>query len=159
MEIPRESLADFHKRDDKIVIIDYYADWCGPCRSLSPVLAQIANNNPDKILVGKINVDTHKPYASSQGVRGIPDIRIYRNGELVDKFVGFPGPDKVRTRINRQIKLSPRPPPETHPPGRNPTNPPKRNPPSAPSTKTGSLPACNAASDTAPEPPKRTRPT
>ena len=88
----------------KVVVIDFYADWCGPCRKLGPILDQIASEHGGKILVGKVNVDQNRELASSEGVRGIPDVRIFRDGREVDRFVGLPGESEVRRRLEVHLK-------------------------------------------------------
>ncbi|MGD7653852.1 MAG: thioredoxin family protein [Verrucomicrobiales bacterium] len=105
VHLAADALDSFHNQKNKVVVIDYYASWCGPCKSLAPVLEQLAAEDPSKLVVGKIDVEQHRQFAASQGVRGIPDVRIYRNGNLVDKFVGFPGPAEVSRRIKKQTEL------------------------------------------------------
>jgi thioredoxin 1 len=73
---------------DRLVLVDFYADWCGPCRTLAPSLATLAAENPDRLLVIKVNVDGARSLASRLGVRGIPDIRFYRGGKQIDAIVG-----------------------------------------------------------------------
>jgi putative thioredoxin len=88
----------------RVVIVDFHAEWCGPCRQLGPILEKIANEKQGLVLVGKVNVDHNKQLAADEGVRGIPDVRIYRDGKLVDKFVGLPSEGDVRQRIESQLK-------------------------------------------------------
>ncbi len=75
------------KNSDKTVLLDFYADWCGPCRMVSPIVDEIAEENPD-ILVGKINVDEQQELASAFGVMSIPTLVVLRNGEVVTKSMG-----------------------------------------------------------------------
>ena len=72
---------------DKPVLVDFYADWCGPCKMMAPVVDQIAEENDD-IKVGKINVDDEQNLASKYGVMSIPTIGFFKNGEIVEKSVG-----------------------------------------------------------------------
>lgn len=72
---------------DKPVLVDFYADWCGPCKMMAPVVDQIAEENDD-IKVGKINVDDEQDLASKYGVMSIPTIGFFKNGEIVEKSVG-----------------------------------------------------------------------
>ncbi len=75
------------KNSDKTVLLDFYADWCGPCRMVGPIVDEIAQENPD-ILVGKINVDEQQELASAFSVMSIPTLVVMRNGEVVTKSMG-----------------------------------------------------------------------
>lgn len=91
--------AGFISRPNALVVVDFYADWCPPCRMLTPVLEKAAGKHPGVVFVGKVNVDQAPDLASAQGVRGIPDVRIYKNGREVDRFTGFPGESQVLEKI------------------------------------------------------------
>lgn len=71
------------------VLVDFWAEWCGPCKMLGPVLAEIAEENEGKIKVCKVNVDDESELAKSFGIRSIPTVLAYKGGELVNKSVGF----------------------------------------------------------------------
>jgi len=104
-ELDGGSYQSFPQQPGKVVIIDFYADWCGPCRQLSPLLEAIARESPPGLVViGKVNVDKNRKIASDEGVKGIPDVRIYRGGSLVDQFVGIPPLDDLQRRIAEQAK-------------------------------------------------------
>ncbi|MBQ8176807.1 MAG: thioredoxin [Oscillospiraceae bacterium] len=75
------------RNSDKLVLLDFYADWCGPCRMVSPVVEEIAEENP-QYLVGKINVDDEPELAQKFGVSSIPMLVVMKNGEIVNKAVG-----------------------------------------------------------------------
>ena len=75
------------KTSDKTVLLDFYADWCGPCRMVSPLVDQIAEENP-QYLVGKINVDAEPGLAQVFGVSSIPTLVVMKNGEVVKQSVG-----------------------------------------------------------------------
>ncbi len=72
---------------EKSVLLDFYADWCGPCRMVLPLVHEIADENPD-ILVGKINVDEEMELASQFGVSTIPTLVVIKNGEIVNRSSG-----------------------------------------------------------------------
>ena len=75
------------KRASETVLLDFYADWCGPCRMVSPIVDQIANERPD-VLVGKVNVDLDPSLAAEFGVMSIPTLVVLRGGEIVARSVG-----------------------------------------------------------------------
>lgn len=83
-----DDFDEFTAVQNRVVIVDYYADWCGPCRMLGPILEQVANAHDGQVLLGKVDVDQNRELAQKAGVGGIPDVRIYLNGAQVDKFVG-----------------------------------------------------------------------
>lgn len=80
---------NFHlvKTDDKTVLLDFYADWCGPCRMISPLVDEIAEENP-QYLVGKINVDSEPELAQAFGVMSIPTLVVMKGGKVVRQTSG-----------------------------------------------------------------------
>lgn len=103
-EISASDIGGFRQQAGKVVIIDFYADWCGPCKQLGPILDQIASSHQGLVLVGKVNVDKSPELAASEKVSGIPNVRIFRDGKEVDRFVGLPPEAEVRRRVESQLK-------------------------------------------------------
>ena len=83
------------RKDQKLVLIDFWAPWCGPCRQLSPTLEATKKKWGDKLEVVKVNVDDNLAIARHLGVNGIPDVRIFRNGMQVGDFVGPMPKDEI----------------------------------------------------------------
>ena len=83
--------ATFQKEvleSDKVTLIDLWAEWCGPCRMMTPVIEELAKEYDGKAVVGKLNVDDNPKTPTDYNVRGIPTFLIFKNGELKDKVVG-----------------------------------------------------------------------
>ena len=73
---------------DKLTLVKYSADWCGPCKVLTPILEGVVKNYPD-INAGEVNIDVYSELALKDGIRGVPTIIFYKNGIVVDKMVGL----------------------------------------------------------------------
>ncbi|MBP5495091.1 MAG: thioredoxin [Lachnospiraceae bacterium] len=86
--IVTESNLEEIKASDKTVLLDFYADWCVPCKRLGPVLEDISEENPD-IIVGKINVEDEPDIAEEFGIMSVPTLIVLKYGDEVDKAVGF----------------------------------------------------------------------
>ncbi|KEY91394.1 thioredoxin [Candidatus Photodesmus blepharus] len=70
------------------VLVDFWAEWCGPCKMLAPILDEIANEYRDKLLVGALNIDKNTDIPSKFGIRGVPTLLLFKNGEVVATKVG-----------------------------------------------------------------------
>lgn len=90
----------FIAHKNRLVIIDFYADWCGPCRKLGPMLDAAAAAHPGVVYVGRINVDQARQFAAAQRVSSIPDVRIFKDGSEVDRFVGCPSEAAVLAKVD-----------------------------------------------------------
>lgn len=74
--------------EGKLMMVDFWANWCGPCRMLGPVLEQLAADRPD-VTVAKVDVDENMSLAAAYGVESIPMLLVFKNGQLVNKSIGF----------------------------------------------------------------------
>lgn len=75
-------------KGDKPVVIDFWAEWCGPCRMVGPVIEELATEYEGKVAIGKVDIDNNDGVVSQFGIRNIPTILFFKGGEVVDKHVG-----------------------------------------------------------------------
>ena len=85
------------------VLVDFWAEWCGPCKRLAPTVDALAADYGDKVSIGKLNVDENPGTAIKYNVRGIPALLLFKNGELVDQVVGLVPKDAIKQVIDRNL--------------------------------------------------------
>ena len=88
LQITDASFEEVVLKSDKPVLVDFWATWCGPCRMLGPVIEEIATEYEGRVVVGKVDVDSNQDYAAKYGVRNIPTVLVFQNGEVVGRQVG-----------------------------------------------------------------------
>ena len=98
LKITSKNFEDEVLNSDKITIIDFYADWCGPCKMMAPIINKIAEENND-IKVGKLNVDESGEIAGQFNIMSIPTILLFRNGKEFKRFVGVTSKDNIINAI------------------------------------------------------------
>ena len=88
---------------DKLVVVDFWAEWCGPCRSIAPYVEELAAEYEGKALIGKYNVDDDNALSSEMGIRNIPTLRFFKGGKLVDKQVGASSKADLKAKIEANL--------------------------------------------------------
>jgi thioredoxin 1 len=87
------------KQHDGLVLVDFWAPWCGPCKIIAPVLEEIASEQGSGVKIAKVNVDENQSLAGQYGVRSIPTLLFYKGGEVVDQLVGAHPKDRLMAKI------------------------------------------------------------
>jgi thioredoxin 1 len=102
LEITADNFQATVLENEKPVLVDFWAEWCGPCRMIAPVVEQIATERGEEIVVGKLDVDQHGAIAARYGVQGIPFLGLFQHGQLVRQAVGA----MPKAQLEKQLGLS-----------------------------------------------------
>ncbi len=87
----------------KVALVDFWAEWCGPCRMIGPVVEELASEYEGKALISKCNVDDHGEVAAQFGIRSIPTILFFKDGELVDRVVGAVPKSTLKQKLDSLV--------------------------------------------------------
>ena len=100
LQITTENFEEMVLNSDKPVLVDFWAEWCGPCRMVGPIVDELHTEYEGKAIVGKVNVDDQQEISAKYGIRNIPTILFFKAGEIVDKNVGVAPKSDLANKID-----------------------------------------------------------
>jgi len=103
LEITDSNFEELVLKSDKPVLVDFWAEWCGPCRMVGPVVEELSNEYSGKAVVGKVNVDNNAAISAKYGIRNIPTLLFFKNGEVVEKHVGVAAKNVLADKLNAHM--------------------------------------------------------
>jgi len=103
LEITESNFQEVVLNSDKPVLVDFWAAWCGPCRMVGPIVDELSNDFEGRAVVGKVDVDKEGEIAMQFGIRNIPTLLVFKNGEVVDKQVGVAPKNVLAGKLEAQL--------------------------------------------------------
>ncbi len=103
IEFTDANFAEEVEKSDNPVLVDFWAEWCGPCRMVGPVVEELAGEYEGKAKIGKVNVDLNPDISVKYGIRSIPALLIFKDGEVVDQIIGAVPKNQIKNKLDAQL--------------------------------------------------------
>ena len=103
VQVTDGSFEELVVNSDTPVLVDFWAEWCGPCKMIAPILDEIANDMAGKLVIGKLDIDVNQDTAMAFGVMSIPTLLLFKNGEPVERIVGFQPKTQLVARLQPHL--------------------------------------------------------
>ena len=103
VEITDDNFDEIVMKSDKPVVVDFWAEWCGPCRMIGPIIEEMHKEYEGKALIGKVDVDSNPGISAKFGVRNIPTILFIKNGEIADKSIGAVPKEQLTSKLDAML--------------------------------------------------------
>jgi len=103
IEITDSNFEEVVLKADKPVLVDFWAEWCGPCRMVGPVVEELSNEYEGKAVIGKVDVDNNPEVSMKFGIRNIPALLFFKGGEIVDKQIGAVPKSVLAEKLDKQL--------------------------------------------------------
>jgi thioredoxin 1 len=103
VEVTDQTFAEVVKNSDKTVLVDFWAEWCGPCKMLTPIVEELAVEFGEQAVVAKVNVDDNMLISQEFNIRSIPTLLFFKNGEVVDKQVGYVPKNVLKQKLEANL--------------------------------------------------------
>ena len=102
-DINKDNFSSEVLENDKLVLVDFWAEWCGPCKQIAPTLEELAEKYSENLSVCKVDVDANRELALQYNVRSIPSLMIFKNGEMVDSLIGAVSLEELEDLVTRNF--------------------------------------------------------
>lgn len=103
LTITTENFENEVIKSEKVALVDFWAEWCGPCRMIGPIVEELSKEYDGKAVIGKLNVDNYGEIAEQYGIRSIPTLLLFKGGQLVDRVVGAVPKQELVKRLEAQM--------------------------------------------------------
>ncbi|MFQ5604520.1 MAG: thioredoxin [bacterium] len=103
IELTVENFESEVLSSDQPVLVDFWAAWCGPCKMIAPHVEELAAEFEGKAKIGKLDVDNHQEVAAKYGIRSIPSLLIFKNGEVVDQIIGAVPKNQIKSKLEASL--------------------------------------------------------
>ena len=103
LELTDSNFEEIVLKSDKPVLVDFWAEWCGPCRMVGPIIDELSEDYEGRALIGKLDVDSNQTFAAKYGVRNIPTVLLFKDGEMISRQVGVAPKQTYEDAINSAL--------------------------------------------------------